>query len=54
MRIGQGIAGWVAEHRQLVVLERNASRDSRFRSFAELPEDHYEALLSIPVVSRGE
>jgi uroporphyrinogen-III synthase len=53
MHIGQGIAGWVAEHRQLVVLERNASQDRRFRSFAELPEDHYEALLSIPVVSRG-
>lgn len=53
MRIGQGIAGWVAEHRELVVLERNASLDSRFRSFAELPEDSYDALLSIPVISRG-
>ncbi len=53
MHIGQGIAGWVAEHRQPVVLERDASHDSRFRSFAELPEDRYEALLSIPVVSRG-
>lgn len=53
MRIGQGIAGWVAEQREPVVLERDASLDSRFRSFAELPEDHYEALLSIPVISRG-
>jgi uroporphyrinogen-III synthase len=53
MRVGQGITGWVAEHREPVVLERNASQDGRFRSFAELPEDHYEALLSIPVVSRG-
>jgi uroporphyrinogen-III synthase len=53
MHIGQGIAGWVAEHREPVVLDSNASQDSRFRSFAELPEDHYEALLSIPVISRG-
>jgi uroporphyrinogen-III synthase len=53
MRIGQGIAGWVAEHRQPVLLERNASQDRRFRSFAELPEDQYEALLSIPVISRS-
>lgn len=53
MRIGQGITGWVAEHREPVVLERDASRDSRFRCFAELPEDRYQALLSIPVVSRG-
>jgi len=53
MRIGQGIAGWVAEQREPAVLERNASQDSRFRSFAELPEDSYEALLSIPVISRG-
>jgi uroporphyrinogen-III synthase len=53
MGIGQGIAGWVAERREPVVLERNASQDGRFRSFAELPEDGYEALLSIPVVSRG-
>ena len=53
MHLGQGIAGWVAEQREPVVLERHASQDSRFRSFAELPEDTYEALLSIPVISRG-
>ena len=53
MRIGQGIAGWVAEQREPVVLERNASQDRRFRSFSELPEDSYEALLCIPVISRG-
>jgi uroporphyrinogen-III synthase len=53
MPIGQGITGWVAEHREPVVLERNASQDSRFRLFLELPEDNFEALLSIPVISRG-
>ncbi|HVP55650.1 MAG TPA: GAF domain-containing protein [Candidatus Eisenbacteria bacterium] len=53
MGIGQGIAGWVAERREPVILERNASQDCRFRSFAELPEDSYEARLSIPVISRA-
>jgi uroporphyrinogen-III synthase len=53
MPIGQGITGWVAEHREPVVLEHHASKDSRFCLFTELPEDNYEALLSIPVISRG-
>jgi signal transduction protein with GAF and PtsI domain len=53
VRVGQGITGWVAEHLEPVALERNASQDGRFRSFAELPEDHYQALLSVPVISRG-
>lgn len=53
IRVGQGITGWVAEHREPVVLERDASKDPRFRSFAELPEDTYESFLSMPVISRG-
>src|SRR5216684_4298613 len=31
LRIGQGITGWVAEHRQPVAVARNASRDPRFQ-----------------------
>jgi uroporphyrinogen-III synthase len=40
LRIGQGITGWVAEHRKPVVIARNAGQDPRFLSFTELPEDH--------------
>src|SRR5271165_1071353 len=29
--VGQGITGWVAEHREPVVLSKNASRDPRFQ-----------------------
>ena len=54
LRVGQGITGWVAEHRQPVAVARNAFRDSRFQTFNELPEDRYEAFLSVPVVSRGK
>ena len=54
IRIGQGITGWVAEHRQPVAVGRNAFKDPRFQTFNELPEDRYEAFLSVPVLSRGK
>lgn len=53
LRVGQGITGWVAEHRQPVALSANAFGDPRFQLFNELPEDRYEAFLSVPVLSRG-
>ncbi len=53
LRVGQGITGWVAEHRQPVAVPRNASQDPRFKFFNELPEDRYEAFLSVPVLCRG-
>jgi len=53
IRLGQGITGWVAEHREPVAVPQNASQDPRFQLFNELPEDSYEAFLSVPIVSRG-
>ena len=53
MRMGQGITGWVAEHRKPVAIARNAMQDPRFLAFTELPEDQFEAFLSVPLVSRG-
>jgi uroporphyrinogen-III synthase len=44
----------VAEHRQPVAVGAHASDDSRFQLFNELPEDRYEAFLSVPVLSRGK
>jgi signal transduction protein with GAF and PtsI domain len=49
---GKGITGWVAEHKRPVVISRKASEDPRFLSFNELPEDRYEAFLSVPVLCR--
>jgi uroporphyrinogen-III synthase len=54
MRVGQGITGWVAEHLQPVAVASHAFQDSRFQSFNELPEDRYEAFLSVPVVCRNK
>jgi signal transduction protein with GAF and PtsI domain len=53
LHMGQGITGWVAEHREPVAVPENASQDSRFQFFNELPEDAYEAFLSVPLLSRG-
>jgi signal transduction protein with GAF and PtsI domain len=53
LRVGQGITGWVAEHREPVAVARHASQDPRFQFFNELPEDTYEAFLSVPLLCRG-
>lgn len=52
LKLGQGITGWVAEHRQPVVIASNAYGDQRFRGFNELPEDRFEAFLSVPILNR--
>ncbi len=54
LRVGEGITGWVAEHRQPVAVATRAFQDPRFQTFNELPEDRYEAFLSVPVLSRGK
>ena len=53
MKVGQGITGWVAEHREPVVMAEGAYQDPRFKLFNELPEDRFEAFLSAPLVSGG-
>jgi uroporphyrinogen-III synthase len=50
IKIGQGITGWVAEHREPVAIAANASDDSRFKLFKNLPEDRFEAMLSTPIL----
>jgi uroporphyrinogen-III synthase len=53
LRMGQGITGWVAEHREPVAVFKEAFQDPRFQRFNELPEDRYEAFVSVPLFSRG-
>src|SRR5580698_9106633 len=53
LRVGQGITGWVAENAEPVAVAGNAALDPRFQPFHELPEDSYEAFLSVPLMSRG-
>ncbi|MGI4827434.1 MAG: ANTAR domain-containing protein, partial [Janthinobacterium lividum] len=50
VELGQGITGWVAEHRQPVAIASGASEDPRFVVFKNLPEDAFEALLCTPIL----
>ena len=50
VQYGQGITGWVAQHREPVAISSNASNDPRFKAFKNLPEDHFEAMLCTPIL----
>lgn len=54
IRMGEGVTGWVAQHKSVVTLSRNASSDQRFIRLPGLVEDTYEAFCSVPLVSGGE
>jgi signal transduction histidine kinase len=53
IRSGEGVTGWVARHQTPVALASRASADPRFKTFATLVEDTYQAFLSVPVVHKS-
>jgi GAF domain-containing protein len=54
LQMGEGITGWVAKHKSVVALAKDAALDTRFKGFTSLQEDTYEAFLSVPLVSSGD
>ncbi|MBM4120207.1 MAG: GAF domain-containing protein [Nitrospira sp.] len=52
--MGEGITGWVARERMRVVIPSNASDDPRFKFFHDLPEDRYQAFVSVPILAKNE
>lgn len=54
LRLDEGLTGWVARERRLVAISKEAYLDPRFKTFAELPEDQYEAFLSAPIIARNK
>ncbi len=52
--LGEGITGWVAREQTRVVISSNASDDPRFKFFHNLPEDRYQAFVSVPVMAKKE
>ena len=52
MRPGEGITGTAAAARAPVMLESQAHLDPRFKHFPNLPEDEYESILAVPIVTR--
>ncbi len=51
MHLGEGITGWVAREKKPVAISKDAASDSRFKFFAALPEDRYQAFLSVPILN---
>ena len=52
--LGQGITGWVGWHREPVAIPAKALQDPRFKRFPDLPEDTFEAFLSVPILCRSK
>jgi two-component sensor histidine kinase/putative methionine-R-sulfoxide reductase with GAF domain len=52
MRPGEGITGTAAAARAPVMIESQAHLDPRFKHFPNLPEDQYESILAVPIVTR--
>src|SRR5207245_11530926 len=51
MRPGEGITGVAAAERAPVMLPAQAHLDPRFKAFQNLPEDEYESILAVPILS---
>ena len=54
LKVGEGITGWVARENKMVAIKNHAYKDPRFKSFDVLPEDRYEAFLSVPIIYKGK
>jgi len=54
LKMGEGVTGWAAKEKQPVALSSEAYKDKSFKAFAFLKEDKYEALLSVPILSKNE
>lgn len=54
LELGEGITGWVAKEKKPVAIAKDAMNDPRFKFFQNLPEDRYQAVLSVPIISRDE
>ncbi|MEI7999217.1 MAG: GAF domain-containing protein [Candidatus Omnitrophota bacterium] len=54
LKVGEGITGWVAQESKLVAIKNHAYKDPRFKSFDVLPEDRYEAFLSVPIIYKAK
>jgi uroporphyrinogen-III synthase len=54
LRLDEGLTGWVARERRLLAISREAYNDSRFKYFKDLPQDTFEAFLSVPIIAQNK
>ncbi len=52
--IGQGIIGWVAEHREPVIANDLTSDQRFFKQIEEIGEMKFRSILAIPLIGRGQ
>lgn len=51
LALGEGVSGWVAEHREPVVIPDNKWADARYKYIPALGGDRYTSMLSVPLIS---
>jgi uroporphyrinogen-III synthase len=54
LRLDEGLTGWVARERRLLAISREAYNDPRFKYFKDLPQDTFEAFLSVPIIAQNK
>ncbi len=50
--LGEGISGWVATHREPVIIASGKESDPRYRYFPELNGHEYTSMASVPMATR--
>jgi signal transduction protein with GAF and PtsI domain len=53
LKLGEGLAGWVARETRLLAITSEAYADPRFHGFPGLVEHAFEAFLAAPVINRN-
>jgi two-component system, NarL family, sensor kinase len=53
LRLGEGVSGWVAANREVVVIPEDKWADPRYKYIPELRGELFSSMLSVPVVSRS-
>jgi two-component system, NarL family, sensor kinase len=53
LRLGEGVTGWVAANRDVVVIPEDKWADARYKYIPELRGELFSSMLSVPVVSRS-
>ncbi|HWD72257.1 MAG TPA: GAF domain-containing sensor histidine kinase [Actinomycetota bacterium] len=54
LALGEGVSGWVAEHREPVVIAYNKWADIRYKYIPALGGDRHTSMLSVPLVSPAD
>lgn len=54
LALGEGVSGWVAAKREIVVIPEDKWADPRWKYIPELKGELFRSMLSVPVVSRSD